>query len=73
MKHAVRSRAGCAETGTEQFYFSPLYACLGELSEQPAFVMIGKWCLDAPPPKDAVKSQAACAETVVEQIYFSPE
>ena len=72
-KHAVRSRAGCVETGTEQFYFSPLYACLGELSEQPAFVMIGKWCLDAPPPKDAVKSQAACAETVVEQIYFSPE
>jgi putative ABC transport system substrate-binding protein len=41
-KHAVRSRAGCAETGAEQFYFSPLYAWLGELSEQPAFVMIGK-------------------------------
>ena len=71
--YAVRSRAGCAETGAEQFYFSPLYAWLGELSERPAFVMIGKWCLDCPPPEDAVKSQAACAETVVEQIYFSPE
>ena len=47
-KHAVRSRAGCAETGAEQFYFSPLYAWLGGLSEQPAFVMIGKWCLDCP-------------------------
>jgi len=46
--YAVRSRPGCVETGTEQFYFSPLYACLGELSEQPAFVMIGKWCLDCP-------------------------
>ena len=46
--YAVRSRAGCVETGAEQFYFSPLYACLGELSEQPAFVMIGKWCLDCP-------------------------
>jgi hypothetical protein len=41
-KHAVRSRAGCAETGAEQFYFSPLYAWLGGLSEQPAFVLIGK-------------------------------
>jgi hypothetical protein len=39
---AVRSRAGCAETGAEQFYFSPLYAWLGGLSEQPAFVLIGK-------------------------------
>jgi hypothetical protein len=33
-KHAVRSRAGCAET-VVQFYFSPLYAWLGGLSEQP--------------------------------------
>jgi hypothetical protein len=30
------------ETGAEQFYFSPLYAWLGGLSEQPAFVLIGK-------------------------------
>ena len=33
--------------GRNSFIF-PLYACLGELSEQPAFVMIGKWCLDCP-------------------------
>jgi hypothetical protein len=24
------------------------FASLGKLSEQPAFVMIGKWCLDCP-------------------------
>ena len=41
-EHAATSRAGWAETVVEQFYFSPLYAWLGELSEQPAFVMIGK-------------------------------
>ena len=42
--YAVRSRAGCAETGAESLFF----AWLGKLSEQPAFVMIGKWCLDCP-------------------------
>ena len=42
--YAVRSRAGCAETGAESLFF----AWLGKLSERPAFVMIGKWCLDCP-------------------------